>query len=860
MAGGAGLGHAEELGEELSHLACVGVLEGEHLDLGLLGGGGVEAADDLVEEAHVLDGAGNHEGVHAWVRGDEDAFLEGGGDEFLAVLGLADELEDGLGVGVLVGERGGLGVEGGGEDGGEGLGAGVLEGEDLDLGDAGDLVGVELADDLGDAAGIGLAAGDDEGVDAFVGVDDDGEDLVGAGLAEEALDGGGDAAGVGLGEGEDVDGEAGVGGLGVELLDEGGDGVHVIDGGSDEEGVDPVVGDDGDGVDGVALHLGWAVGDDGLEGLLELGGGGLPEGEDAEVEAGEGAVAVELGEEAIDEVEGLLGAGDEEGVDAVVGEDGDGDDALVGVDGDGVGGALGAEELLEDGCEGGGAGVAEGVEADVGGGGDVLGVELLDDGLDDGEVLGGGGDDEGVGAGIDGGGEDVLRGAGIGVGVGREAGAVEALLDEGAEDGGDALGVGELEGEHLEDAAGDGGLGVELADEGLDELEVLLGGGDDEGVVEGVGLDIDLLGGERGLAGEGLGAEAGGEGGLDEVGDASGVVVAEGDDDEGEGGVLELLVQLAEEVVEGGVVVLGSGDEEDVGAGVGEDDGLLALQVGAGQGGVALGKEGVEGGGEDAGVGVLDGDDADAACEGWGGLVELLGEGLDELEALAGAADEEGVGAGVGEDDDLEGVGGSRGAEGALGDACVHEPLEGGGDEGGVGVLEGDELDVAEVEVELLVQLAEEGVEDGKGLGIAGDDEGGGAGVEGDDGLVLVAEVAGAGPGEEVGEDLLDGRGIGVLEGIDADRFEARGGGDVELAHDVLDEREHVRARGDEEDVGDVVGLEGEGGAGLGGLGGLGGVAAVAEGAEAGDLGGEALGAGDGGALGEDGAEEREQA
>lgn len=85
--------------------------------------------------------------------------------------------------------------------------------------------------------------------------------------------------------------------------------------------------------------------------MLELGGGGLLEREDAEVEPGEGALAVELWEEAINEVEGLLAAGDEEGVDAVVGEDGDGEDAFVGVDGDGVGGALGTEELVEDGGE-----------------------------------------------------------------------------------------------------------------------------------------------------------------------------------------------------------------------------------------------------------------------------------------------------------------------------------------------------------------------------------------------------------------------------------------------------------------------------------------------------------------------------
>ena len=56
------------------------------------------------------------------------------------------------------------------------------------------------------------------------------------------------------------------------------------------------------------------------------------------------------------------------------------------------------------------------------------------------------------------------------------------------------------------------------------------------------------------------------------------------------------------------------------------------------------------------------------------------------------------------------------------------------------------------------------------------------------------------------------------------------------------------------------VGLEGEGGAGLGGLGGLGSVTALAEGAEAGDLGGESLGAGDAGSLGEDGLEERDEA
>jgi hypothetical protein len=88
--------------------------------------------------------------------------------------------------------------------------------------------------------------------------------------------------------------------------------------------------------------------------------------------------------------------------------------------------------------------------------------------------------------------------------------------------------------------------------------------------------------------------------------------VLQGQHGQGQRGVVELAVELLEQVVDDLVVGLAGGDEQGVDTGVGEDDGLLALEFGRGGGLVALGEELVERGGEDPRIGVFEGDDADA--------------------------------------------------------------------------------------------------------------------------------------------------------------------------------------------------------------------------------------------------------
>ncbi|MCZ7640268.1 MAG: hypothetical protein M5U12_31960 [Verrucomicrobia bacterium] len=250
--GGADGLQAEQAGEELGHLAGIGVLEVEHLDGGDGGGGLVQVPDDLLEEAHVVERGGDDEGVGAGIGDDDDALLEGAGDEALAAFGAGDELEQGLAVRAGVGEGARVVVEHVVEDESHLGGAGVLEGEDADFGDAGDLVGVELADQFGDAFEVGFTGGDDDGVEAFVDVEDDGGgEAAGAGAhdaaaAEEGLEGLFDASGVGLGHLEDLDLRAAVGLGRVEFVDEGSGHDEVVVRGADDEGVGPAIGDDGD--------------------------------------------------------------------------------------------------------------------------------------------------------------------------------------------------------------------------------------------------------------------------------------------------------------------------------------------------------------------------------------------------------------------------------------------------------------------------------------------------------------------------------------------------------------------------------------------------------------------------------------
>lgn len=221
-------------------------------------------------------------------------------------------------------------------DGRERLGPRVLQREDFNLGDPRDLLGVEALHQLGDAPGIYLAAGDDERVDAFVRRDLHLRGLAGragGAVAEQTLHRERDLAHVRLREREDMNGQTVLRRLSVELLDQPLDRAQVLDIRAHEQGVHPRVGDDGDGVVRLAPDARRAVGEDRLQGGLKLPRRGLLQREDAEVQFAERPLAVELREDALDEVEGFLAACHEDGVDAVVGDHGHLHAALVGAHG-----------------------------------------------------------------------------------------------------------------------------------------------------------------------------------------------------------------------------------------------------------------------------------------------------------------------------------------------------------------------------------------------------------------------------------------------------------------------------------------------------------------------------------------------
>ena len=209
--------HAKHLHEQGHHLVRVGVLEGEDLDLRKLRRAGVEPGNDLFEQSHVIHRAADDQRIHPAVGRDENRLLERGSDQLLALLAARDELQHGLGVRIrLITQRCGLGVQSGVEDGREGFGARKFQREDLDLADAGDELGIEFLHQLTDALGVRFAAGNDNGVDAFIGGHRDGQRGAGSAFAEKSLNGLRDTPGVGLGQGEEVDGNAGVSRVGIK--------------------------------------------------------------------------------------------------------------------------------------------------------------------------------------------------------------------------------------------------------------------------------------------------------------------------------------------------------------------------------------------------------------------------------------------------------------------------------------------------------------------------------------------------------------------------------------------------------------------------------------------------------------------
>ena len=237
-----------------------------------------------------------------------------------------------LRVGAQVGQWGDLGIERGIEHLGQVLGAGVLEGDHPDLAHTGGLVGVEFGHHVADAFQVGVATGNDECVHAFIGGDHDGQRSALGALAEETLDGLCHLTGVGLGQGNHFDLQAEFGLLGVEPFDEAVNHGHVFHDRSDDEGVHPSVGHDGDGIHRLTPRLGRAVGKEVLQGGLQPDGGGLLEGEDPEVQLGKTILGIELRNDAVQHVDGFLGSGGEDGVEAGVGDDGHRHAALRGVE------------------------------------------------------------------------------------------------------------------------------------------------------------------------------------------------------------------------------------------------------------------------------------------------------------------------------------------------------------------------------------------------------------------------------------------------------------------------------------------------------------------------------------------------
>jgi hypothetical protein len=208
-------------------------------------------------------------------------------------------------------------------------------------------------------------------------------------------------------------------------------------------------------------------------------------------------------------------------------------------------------------------------------------------------------------------------------------------------------------------------------------------GGDEEGGLGGVALDLDLVPAEDpGVVAEGAAAEREGEGGL---GIDSGVGAFEGAGDRAGGVVAD--AGEGEGAVEGpepgdGHLVLGEGaglvGADDSGAAEGLDRGEAADQgAAAGHGGDADGEEDGDRGGEALG------DRADG--DGDGGV-----EGVDEVGALGGLEGEEGGGEAEDDPDEELGEAGDLAGErgGDLGGAGDHP-----GDPAGLGAIAGGDDD-----------------------------------------------------------------------------------------------------------------------------------------------------------------------
>ena len=131
----------------------------------------------------------------------------------------------------------------------------------------------------------------------------------------------------------------------------------------------------------------------------------------------------------------------------------------------------------------------------------------------------------------------------------------------------------------------------------------------------------------------------------------------------------------------------------------------LGFRRGAGL--VALGEQLVQRGRNDARVGVLHRNDADSTTQTWSGVVELAGEGLDQLVGIFAATDQQAVRSRFRQDQDAEAVGLAF-SEGSLaGHALVHESLEGRGQLCGVGMSQRQYADIPKLRSHGLVELGD---------------------------------------------------------------------------------------------------------------------------------------------------------
>ena len=145
--------------------------------------------------------------------------------------------------------------------------------------------------------------------------------------------------------------------------------------------------------------------------------------------------------------------------------------------------------------------------------------------------------------------------------------------------------------------------------------------------------------------------------------------------------------------------------------------------------------------------------------------------------------------------------------------ARIEQPLKVRREFIGVSMLQRKDADVAQIQRKLFVQLGEQAVDDRDRFAVAGDDQRLGAFVDSYIWFVFVTKLRRARTGEDVVHHFLECRGIGVFEGIDPDAVEPGCRWDIKLIDRGFDERERICARGDDQEVCGIIGLNDQRGA-----------------------------------------------